>query len=584
MIAARIEKVLTWDRPDPAGRDPLAKDFPWLEVDDEALDQLDRTLGRAALTDLRKWLSEMSTLERRLLNAELNDSSDDPSSQSNDLTAARALAATREQQFKAFDRQVRALLLDVNKQALKLRAKEAEYTREYPVSSVPDPYAQARIRWELRMEDRIRDIDVARQRRLNPRYTAEEQQVVDLLVEVKKNPQNWGVVGDQLIPLTEGARRFAATLRRRVERMNQIAAMNFPERLREVIDRVLELDATGTSRLNAEVKKRLRALLEPRNLALMGGLTGGLVLVNLTGWGAPVTAAASLLTKLLFGVSVYQVTEDLAVGLVLTLAARRDQDFDKAADRLRTAIATIASDATVRAAMAAGVVSGRKALTALKEASATTVPRRASPRRPPVGDITKPAKYIRGKEDVTYKISDADKNVLNPILARREAARREWQLTQRGTREYGVARKRVNDASQELGERGAEILLGRLGPDFAGATRLPYRPSAKGDFDMVYKKGDVFIVVEAKGGNSPLRTITRDRQVIQQGSRPYFLETLKSMQGGRRSAESRNMAGQLEAALKAGKVRYIKAQTPINAEGGAPALKQFKFSEFDLAP
>jgi hypothetical protein len=343
----------------------LAVDFPWLGLDEAALTRLDRVLSPEARTDLRRWLGGLSGLERSLLNADLEDVDDSASAQANALLAARARASASGRQANALEGRLAAAVAQANDAARELRERQRIYTLP------SDPHSADQIRVEMHLEEQLRQIRVRMEGRLNPRPTADEQAVFLQLEALQKNYREFRVVGPRVVAVTDMGRRILENINRQVERMREIEAMDAAERLGVVLSRVIEDDERGANKLTAETRARLRQLLEPQNLILLGGLVGGVAVGTAVGAGPAVMALAGLLTKVLFGVSVAEVSEHLAIGLVLTLAARRDEDFIRAADRLRTGLATIASDAATRAAMAGGTVAVGRAVRKVAKVNAT---------------------------------------------------------------------------------------------------------------------------------------------------------------------------------------------------------------------
>jgi hypothetical protein len=116
--------------------------------------------------------------------------------------------------------------------------------------------------------------------------------------------------------------------------------------------------------------------------------------------------------------------------------------------------------------------------------------------------------------------------------------------------------------------------------------------SRRGDFDLVYRltlsDGNVrFLVVEAKGGNSPLGTKLVDGKVVIQGTAPYFESTATSMT--RKGGQAQRVGADLLRAYHTGTtpdgktadVFYLVVRTPISSQGttarpGTVSAKQFE--------
>src|SRR5690606_32935976 len=128
------------------------------------------------------------------------------------------------------------------------------------------------------------------------------------------------------------------------------------------------------------------------------------------------------------------------------------------------------------------------------------------------------------------------------------------------------------EASEALGEAGAEIVIHNK---FPNATQV-YKGSGSSNLDLIYKNGDEFLIIEAKGGQSPLRTRTLSNGlIVQQGTKAYLDDVLQAMT--KKGGEQARIAWEIQIALNNGNVRYFKVQTPINTQGGSPVLKNFKF-------
>jgi hypothetical protein len=151
-----------------------------------------------------------------------------------------------------------------------------------------------------------------------------------------------------------------------------------------------------------------------------------------------------------------------------------------------------------------------------------------------------------------------------------------------------AARARITRVSEHLGEEGAERWM-----------RATYGSSAEkvfgdiasrgvaGEFDQLWRVrggapdgGDLFLVIEAKGGSAGLGTRRVAEQVVQQGTRAYFDDILRSMRtSGRMDPD---LAVELSEAMGRDALRYLDVRTPIRTRGGAPALSDITVREFDI--
>ncbi len=151
----------------------------------------------------------------------------------------------------------------------------------------------------------------------------------------------------------------------------------------------------------------------------------------------------------------------------------------------------------------------------------------------------------------TIHMDDADRAATRAAFARREAAQKT------GINETKKA------AGREVGTVGAERYMAK---NRKTATKVyqDATPNGNGTFDYVYKEGDQFIVVEAKGLGGRRRTRNAGTKAdpihLQQGSRPYFNDILKTMKVG--TSEQKRIAEELEVALlTSGKVTYMEVAT-----------------------
>jgi hypothetical protein len=117
--------------------------------------------------------------------------------------------------------------------------------------------------------------------------------------------------------------------------------------------------------------------------------------------------------------------------------------------------------------------------------------------------------------------------------------------------------------------------------------------SRSGDFDQVWRVpgkgvdgGDLYIVVEAKGGSSPLgnRKVDNGKDIASQGSREYFDDIAKTMRADQKSSEARQIGRDLTRAKQDGDVRYLEIRTPIkNDSQGNGTVESIKVNEFDIS-
>jgi hypothetical protein len=142
----------------------------------------------------------------------------------------------------------------------------------------------------------------------------------------------------------------------------------------------------------------------------------------------------------------------------------------------------------------------------------------------------------------------------------------------------------ANRATEGLGRRAARELMGD-DPVYQSSRKR----GGKDDVDLVFKVGNRYIVVEAKGGDSPLKGRTlkygpNKGQRAQQGSEAYLRDILTDMQQPGRPKRTRQMGRDLEAALNAGRLTYAKTHIPITrlGDGVGKLGTRMTYVEFDI--
>ncbi|MDF4545745.1 hypothetical protein P3675_24180, partial [Vibrio parahaemolyticus] len=110
--------------------------------------------------------------------------------------------------------------------------------------------------------------------------------------------------------------------------------------------------------------------------------------------------------------------------------------------------------------------------------------------------------------------------------------------------------------------------------------------SKPGDFDMVYEveeppPGEI-IIVEAKGGSSPLGSRKIGNEAYQQGTSKYAAEIVKLMSKNIEGTTEKVAADEIQyAALSGRPIRYIHTQASIPESGKASDLK-LEVAEFKI--
>jgi hypothetical protein len=140
----------------------------------------------------------------------------------------------------------------------------------------------------------------------------------------------------------------------------------------------------------------------------------------------------------------------------------------------------------------------------------------------------------------------------------------------------------INEQSRQLGENAAEgVMRSQGGKKLYPLTKTH---STSGDFDQVWKVGDEFHIIEAKGGSGGLgsRTVAGGARA-EQGTREYALAIAQNMAINGATKEIRQMGRDLIAAIGAGKVKYVLVQAPVGTKAGAAVLSDVKVKQFDIS-
>ena len=140
----------------------------------------------------------------------------------------------------------------------------------------------------------------------------------------------------------------------------------------------------------------------------------------------------------------------------------------------------------------------------------------------------------------------------------------------------GKLRAQINEQSRQFGENAAEgIMKGR------GAKKvypLDKIYSTSGDFDQVWKVGDEFQIVEAKGGSSGLGSRMVGEGVrAEQGTAEYAKSIADNMAKNGATREIKKLGRELQTAIANGKFKYILVQAPIAEELQSTVVKISEF-------
>jgi hypothetical protein len=195
--------------------------------------------------------------------------------------------------------------------------------------------------------------------------------------------------------------------------------------------------------------------------------------------------------------------------------------------------------------------------------------------------------------DVVPHLSRADDTRLSNALKAREAGQKAYAAAGDNSPAKNAALKTITDQSQIVGDIGARTYVKKAFPD----AKLIYGDgsSRPGDFDQVYQEklpdGHIrFIVVEAKGGTSPLGTRVVGDQVETQGTRNYF-EAIAGNMRGHAGTDAGRVGADLLSVLRTGKtpdgtpaeISYLLVKTPVNVDkSGINSIGNVSVKQFDL--
>lgn len=156
------------------------------------------------------------------------------------------------------------------------------------------------------------------------------------------------------------------------------------------------------------------------------------------------------------------------------------------------------------------------------------------------------------------------------------------------TQRYNDQIPLINNESAKIGEKAADAAIKIQYPGYTRIhpTSLDSSTSVKGNFDMVYHNanGDV-IIVEAKGGSSPLGKMKIGDEYYQQGTSKYAQAITKSM--GRKDPDTTDKQAAValtKASVMGKKVQYLHIETPITKTASGSVVGEVNISEFDIGP
>ena len=196
------------------------------------------------------------------------------------------------------------------------------------------------------------------------------------------------------------------------------------------------------------------------------------------------------------------------------------------------------------------------------------------------------AKYYSTTGEATQPdpltLNAEEKRLRNRLLKDREEAReaRDKAVAKRGEKAGRPFQAEVIESSRKLGELHADAYMREKFPNFKRVYPPEGAPSRSGDFDRVYQRFDKGgrvlqqIVIEAKGGGSPLGSRLVGDLRVEQGTLLYFNAIVESMSKG--TPLMKEIAADLKAAGP-GSVRYLLVRTHIEATGVVQTVEVREF-------
>ncbi|WP_180820105.1 RHS repeat-associated core domain-containing protein, partial [Vibrio parahaemolyticus] len=164
-------------------------------------------------------------------------------------------------------------------------------------------------------------------------------------------------------------------------------------------------------------------------------------------------------------------------------------------------------------------------------------------------------------KDEEYKISEECKQKVDECLAERQKA----MDARSGEEGHNAQIAKINQQSAKIGELVADDFVRNKRPNakLIHPKDLATSGSKPGDFDMVYLSDDPkeIIIVEAKGGSSPLGSRKIGNEAYQQGTTEYATEITRLMQENALGTTERRAGNQIKRAIYDGiPIRYLHVQ------------------------
>ncbi|WP_226916183.1 RHS repeat-associated core domain-containing protein [Pseudoalteromonas undina] len=190
--------------------------------------------------------------------------------------------------------------------------------------------------------------------------------------------------------------------------------------------------------------------------------------------------------------------------------------------------------------------------------------------------------------DKKYILKPEENEELQVHCAARDKAMKNRDKFARQTDGYNNQIPKVNEQSAKIGEKAADMAVKANYPDYKRIhpDSLDDSTSVSGNFDMVYQnsEGDV-IIVEAKGGKSPLGKKQIGDKDYQQGTPEYAEAITDNMRKNSKvnGKTDREAASAIMEAMDDGNdVKYLHIETPITNTSTGSTVSEVNISEFDI--
>jgi hypothetical protein len=180
-----------------------------------------------------------------------------------------------------------------------------------------------------------------------------------------------------------------------------------------------------------------------------------------------------------------------------------------------------------------------------------------------------------------YELTDRNKEKIDKCLKMRKEA-----MDAREAEGHNAQIAKINEQSAKIGELAADDFVRSKYPTakLLHPEDIETSGSKPGDFDMVYEVEDPppgeIIVVEAKGGNSPLGSRKIGNEAYQQGTSKYAAAIIDLMSEMGFGTTERRAGNKIKKAAYDGTpIKYLHVQTPINDDVDTLKVREFSINK-----